>query len=60
MLDPRVLTLVSFGSVGIGGIVLWANLFAGQGVGISLFLSFTCFLAPWAYLYIAMRKSDRF
>jgi len=58
MLDPKVLSIVSFGSVSIGGLVLWANLVSGQGLGVSLLLSFLCFIAPWAYMFIAIRDSD--
>jgi len=60
MVDPRVLSVVSFGSVSIGGLVLWANLFSGQGLWISLFLSFVGFIVPWAYIYIIVRNSDPF
>jgi hypothetical protein len=60
MVDPKVLSLVSFGSVSIGGLILWANRFSGQSLGISLFLSFCGFMAPWAYIFITTRHSDRF
>jgi hypothetical protein len=60
MVDFKVLSLVSFGSVSIGGLVLWANLASGQGLGISLVLSFFGFMAPWAYIFITKGDSDRF